>query len=163
MIKTYTKVIKYQSEEVCIRQGSRTLNGANFRHGFKNIASKIDRFTGHEEVDEFKGFCINDVGRIGFGQNGPNQDKVDQTGVSFENEIGEMSWVNLIVGVSELSQAMIPSFSSRQRSLGDSGEVKDVIQADSVRVNCVYFTWHSREITGPDFTVPRLAYVMART
>jgi len=68
-----------------------------------------------------------------------------------------MGWVNLTVRVSELSEATILGFSSRQRGLGDSGKVKNVIYVRLSEVNCVYFTWHSRGMTGPDFTVLRLA------
>ncbi|KAJ8428964.1 hypothetical protein Cgig2_003295 [Carnegiea gigantea] len=72
------------------------------RSSSKNVASKVDRFTSHKEVDEFKSFCIDAVGRIGFGQDGSNQDIVDQTRVLFENEMGEIGWVILTVRVSEL-------------------------------------------------------------
>lgn len=67
MIKIHSKVIKHKNKDISIRQWCSAPDCANLEHGSKNIASKVDGFTSHEEVDEFKGFCVDVVGRIRLG------------------------------------------------------------------------------------------------
>jgi len=58
------KVGEHKSQEGCIGQWGRTPDRSDFRHCPKNIPSKVDWLSIHEQVDQFKGLGVGVVSGV---------------------------------------------------------------------------------------------------
>ena len=65
-------MLEDQGEHISIWKRGRATHRANLGYVFEDITTEINRFSAHEEINDFQGFGIDTVNEVRFRQKGVN-------------------------------------------------------------------------------------------